>query len=388
MEFQNNRLSGKVDIVVKVEERNGPPHTYNSRLNNGTYFLSYRILSADGESVVYSPVHYFQFDRKPANSTVHNVFFKKYSSTSSHVYIVTNQIVRNDFWNVAQLSLANYQVMVYTMDTRDNADTVYVPVEILEEDVTPPAAPVLKYVRKTPGGFQLAWYPNTEDDLAGYRLYYSYDNVDWRQLTSAKNIPADSVTRTFSVSSLSEIYLRLTALDNAPIQNESQPSDVYGIKMGEADAANYLLIVDGFDRTSATGGAWQQQSHPFGFIYGRAVAAAEAGFSFDMCSNEAVVDSFVNLASYWVVIWFTGDEGEADKTLSPEEQTLIKSFLNGNGRLFISGANISWNLDLDSDCYSTTEADNAFLNNVLKADFDGRLALPIAVSGSAGGIFD
>lgn len=382
LEFQNNRLSGKVDIVVKVEERNGPPHTYNSRLNNGTYFLSYRILSADGESVVYSPVHYFQFDRKPANSTVHNVFFKKYSSTSSHVYIVTNQIVRNDFWDAAQLSPGNYQVMVYTKDTRENADTVYVPVEIVEEDVTPPDAPVLKYVRQTLGGFQLAWYPNIEDDLAGYRLYYSYDNVNWRQLTSAKNIPADSVTMTFSASALSEIYFRLTALDNAPIQNESQPSAVYGIKMRDADAANYLLIVDGFDRTSASGG----ESHAFGFTYGR--STAEAAFPFDMCSNEAVVDSFVNLASYWAVIWFTGDKGEADKTLSAEEQTLIGSFLNDDGRLFISGANIAWNLDLDSDCYSTTEADNAFLNNVLKADFGGRLALPIAVSGSAGGIFD
>jgi hypothetical protein len=55
---------------------NGPPGSSTSVLNNGTYKLGYKILSADHNTVVYSPPNNglrYQFDRKPTGD-VHNTF--------------------------------------------------------------------------------------------------------------------------------------------------------------------------------------------------------------------------------------------------------------------------------------------------------------------------
>jgi hypothetical protein len=374
-EFPGNKLSGKVDIVVKVEEQNGPPGTSQSRLNNGAFILGYRILSANGDTIKYSPPNNgvrFKFTNKPNNRYIHNVFFKKYSSTSSHVYTVTNNIAANSYWDTTRLPTGPYHVMIFTEDTRENTDTLYVPVEVQDQDIVPPSSPILKYIRRSSNGFQIAWYANKEADLAGYRLYYSYDNSKWTLRANESKLPPDSTTATFLTVFSSDIYFKLTAIDNAAVPNESEPSDVYGLKMDKYSVDTPVLIVDGFDRTSETGGAWQNDSQSFGFTYGKSLA--ENGFAFDCCSNEALLDSTFSLNNYFAVFWFLGDEAEKNETFSAVEQNLITTYVNSAGRLFISGANIAWDLDLDSDCYSTTEQDNDFLNQFLKTNFVGKIS--------------
>ena len=372
-EFPGNKLSGRVDIVVKVEERNGPPTTSQSRLNNGTFILGYKILSAEGDTIKYSPPNNgvrFKLTNKPDNSYVHNVFFKKYSSTSSHVYTVTNSVTVNGFWDTTHLPAGQYKVMIFTEDTRENTDTSYVPVEIQEQDIVPPSPPILKYVRRSTDGFKIAWYGNKENDLVGYRLYYSYDNSNWTLRENEYKLSVDSLTATFPIVVPYDIYFKLTAIDNAAVPNESEPSDVYGLKMDKNNAVTPILVVDGFDRTSDIGGAWQNSSHSFGHAYGNALV--ENGFAFDFCSNDALLDSTVFLEDYFAIFWFLGDEAEKNETFSGNEQSLLDSYYNNGGRLFISGANITWDLDLDSDCYSTTEWDNDFLNRVFKSNFGGK----------------
>ncbi len=384
-EFTSAKVTGKVDIIVKVEEQNGPPSSSSSRLNNGTYELGYKILSADGDSVIYSPPNLgvrFRFINKPSNRYVHNVFFKKFSSTSSHVYIVTNAVSANGYWDTSEYPTGNYTIMVFTEDTRQNTDTVYVPVEVQEEDFLPPQPPVMKYVKQVTDGFQIAWYPNPEDDLAGYRLYYSYDNSNWSLRYDESKLPPDSTTVTFNTSISNDIYFKLEAVDNAPIPNVSHASEVYGLKLN--DTGMKILVVDGFDRNDESG-AWQQPSHDFAYNYGHAIS--ENGFYFDCCSNDALLDSTVSLHDYFAVCWFLGDEGEKDETFSPEEQSLVRDFLASDGRLFISGTNVAWNLDLDSDCYSTTEGDNVFLNEVIKANYSRKIPLPEKIVGFPNSLF-
>ena len=384
-EFTTGKVTGKVDIVVKVEEQNGPPSSATSRLNNGTYEIGYKILSANRDSVVFTPPNLgvrFRFMNKPNNQYVHNVFFKKYSSTSSHTYTVTNDIRANSYWDTSQYPPENYTIMVFTKDTRQNTDTVYVSVEVHEEDFLPPEPPILKYVKQVNNGFQIAWYPNNEADLMGYRLHYSYDNSDWKLRYDEYQVPVDSTTATFSTTISNDIYFKLEAVDNAPIPNVSQGSDVYGLKLDEIKPM--VLVVDGFDRNDAAG-AWQQPSHAFAYTYGQAIS--ENGFSFDCCSNDAVIDSIINLNDYFAVVWFLGDEGEKDVTFTQEEQNLVRSFLSDHGRLFISGLNVAWNLDLDSDCYSATSDDNEFLNNVVKADFAKKIPAPGLILGSPNSLF-
>lgn len=381
-EFPSHKVSGLVDIVVKVEEQNGPPTSSSSRLNNGTFKLGYKILSADRDSVIYEPPNSgvrFRFTNKPSNAYVHNVFFKSLSSTSSHVYIVTNQVTRNDYWNTTMLTPGNYTAMIFTEDTRLNTDTVYVAVEVQDQDIAAPIAPTMKYVRRIPGGFQICWYPNPESDLAGYQLYYSSDNLNWRLRFDENQLPKDSTTATFPTVLSNPIYFKLYAVDNAPVPNVSESSDVYGIRMKQGFDQGEVLIVDGFDRNDDAG-AWHLPGHSFAYIYGEAIA--ENQHSFDTCSNDAIVDSTINLMDYYGVIWFVGDEAERDETFSALEQQLIKDYLSKtNGRIFISGGNIAWDLDLDSDCYSTTASDNEFLNTIIKADYAGKTGMDNVITG-------
>ncbi|HFB67430.1 MAG TPA: hypothetical protein ENJ66_00585, partial [Calditrichae bacterium] len=151
-EFPASGIAGKVDIIVKVDEQNGPPSSPISRRNNGTYKIGYRILSADTGTVVYEPPNNglrFQFDTKPSNSYVHNVFRKEFSSTTSHTYQVTNDISRDNYWDTSQLEPGNYVVMIFTEDTRHNADTAYVPVTIKELDRVPPQQPKWRFLSGT-----------------------------------------------------------------------------------------------------------------------------------------------------------------------------------------------------------------------------------------------
>jgi hypothetical protein len=383
-QFPDNRLSGLVDIAVKVDEQNGPPSSNTARRNNGTYTIGYKILSDDSSTVVFEPPNdglRFQFDTKPSNTHVHRVFFDRLSSTQNHVYIVTNDVTRDNFWNTTALPKGRYVVMVFTEDTRQNADTAYVAVETIESDLLPPAQPVLTFVQETEGGMKISWLPNSEEDLLGYRLFFSFDNDVWTLFRDERVLALDAAE--YSVTSLinSDIYFRLTAVDAAPLPNESPHSDVYGLSNGSFDGK--VLIVDGFDRT--LGGSWSEPNHHFAFTHGTAIVAN--GFSFDTAPNEAVTDSLVDLKSYEAVFWILGDESTGDETFSLAEQLIVADYLEGGGSFFVSGSETAWDLDQDNQSGSTLE-DDRFLHTYLKADFIADDSGLRAVIGVAETIFE
>lgn len=383
VQFTDNRLSGLVDIHVKVDEQNGPPSSSISRRNNGTYKIGYKILSADTSSVVFEPPNNgirFQFDTKPSNTFVHRVYSNR-STLTSHIYIVTNNITSDNFWNTAAFPNGHYVVMVFTEDTRMNTDTVYVQVETTEADFTPPAQPVLRFTKETDtGGFTIGWFPNTDADLLGYRIYFSRDNEIWNLWRGEEVLKAGVQDTTLESTLNTDIYFRLTAVDDAPLPNESIPSDTYGLSNG--DFSGKVLIVDGFDRTD---GAWTQPNHAFAFEYGKALIAND--YSIDTVPNESVIDSTVNLSDYQAVVWFLGDEAHADETFSHQEQQLVEDYLQRGGSLFVSGAKIAWDLDVDSPSAATPD-DDAFFHTYLHADYQGQMPQPENMVGKNGSIFD
>lgn len=373
-------LSGKVDIMVKVDEQNGPPTSSLSRRNNGTYEIGYKILNAAGDSVVYEPSINgirFRFDTKPSNTYVNRVFYRPLSSTTSHVYQVTNNTNADFFWNTELLPYGNYVVMTFTRDTRSNTDTMYTSVTTMEPDLIPPDQPTLRSVTETTGGMLIRWYPNTDADLVGYRLYFSFDNVTWTLYRDEGQLTATATELEIPHIINRDVYYRITAVDNAPgIRNESLESDVYGMSNGSFNGK--VLLVDGFDRTS---GGWSAGQHDFAVRLGQSVI--NGGYSFDTVPNESVVDSTVLLSDYEAVFWMLGDESIVKETFGDAEQMIVGDYLENGGRLFVSGAMVAWDLDGSA---TGSAADREFLHQVLQCEYSSSATGNAIANGASGSL--
>ncbi len=368
-QLSTSSLGSKVDIIAHIEEVNG---TSSSAQNNGTYRVGYKILSADKKTVVYNPPDdglRYEYYNLPSNSYVNVNYFQQESSTSKHVYIVTNgtgasdvantRIVSNNFWNVNSFPYGNYTVMVYTQDVRGNADTVYIPVTTTDIDLIPPAPPVLSsLVNDSTSHFDISWIASPDSDLKGYRLYYSIDG-DYFNTRDNEDVLNNAVTNAgYAYNQTAPLYLKLTAVDSATLTNESDPSDTYGIRMMNDGVK--ILIVDGFDRIESSG-SWHKPYHNFIVKYAEAFNK-----SFESCSNDEVINGDINLNDYQLVFWLLGDESTKDETFSDSEQSKVKSYLENGGKLFVSGSEIAWDLEGSG---SASSNDISFLHNYLKAKF-------------------
>ncbi len=370
-ELPANGLFGFVDIIVKVDEQNGDPSTPVSVRNNGTYKIGYRIYSADTSTVVYEPPYNglrFVFNNKPSNSYVDIVYFQPMSSTTSHVYQVTNDIWQDNYWDTSQLPQGDYVVQIFTEDTRFNADTAYVPVTITAVDTVAPVQPQFKFVKGTDTGLHLSWVANPDSDLVGYRLYFSFDNQLWTLFKDESELTSAVTDTVLPMVLNTSVYFRLTAVDNSPITNESQPSDVYGTSNGSGFLGK-VLIVNGFSRSD---GDWPSVYHPFNFTYGQAVLGNQ--ISFDTAPETSIANGTVSLNDYDAVIWYTGDDSCATAVFDSAMQVAVRQYLENGGQLLVSGSSVARALDPDGSA-SATPQDEQFLHDYLHVDFVGRTHL-------------
>ena len=362
-------LGSKVDIIVHIEEVSSVGSSAGS--NNGTYKIGYKILSVDTQQVIYSPPDNglrYTYYNKPSDNYVDINYYQPEANTSKHVYIVTNgsgssnvastQVVSNNFWNVNDFPYGNYVVMVFTEDTRGNTDTVYVPVTTTDIDLIPPAAPILKYIKKDSANyFTIAWIPPTDADLKGYRLYFSIDGINYNLRDNETVLTNLLNSKTYFYNQTTPLYLKLFAVDSAAIKNVSTQSDIYGLRM--LNDNKKILIVDGFDRYGGSG-SWANPYHDFVVSHAKAF-----NLSFETCANEQIINGTINLNDYELVIWILGDESTADETFSSVERTKAALYLESGGKLFISGSEIAY--DLGSS--SATSQETQFLKDHLRAKY-------------------
>lgn len=228
----------------------------------------------------------------------------------------------------------------------------------------PPAAPVLRAVRHDPGTTvaRIEWQP--VDGAEGYLVWLSPDGLVWdrshaRYVTTtehrAGSLPFVEPT----------LFVRVTAVGPT---GEGDPSDVYATWVGDRPAR--VLVVDGNDR-------WQADpvpenplghGHDFAAVHARALAGIEAGIAvgFDVADNDAVIDGLVVLEDYDAVLWALGEESTVHETFDAAEQGLVTAYLEGQGALLVSGAEIGWDLANLGDA-----ADQAFYADVLHAEHVG-----------------
>jgi len=117
-----------------------------------------------------------------------------------------------------------------------------------------------------------------------------------------------------------------------------------------------VLIVNGFDR-AITG-------NTYNFVRQHGTAIYKSGYLFSSATNDAVINGLVSLSDFSIVDYILGEESTADETFSSAEQILVSSFLDKDGKLFVSGSEIAWDLDNKGSA-----SDKNFYHNYFKAQY-------------------
>jgi hypothetical protein len=242
------------------------------------------------------------------------------------------------------------------------------------------------------GGVTVSWTAPQVGDAygdapTGYRLYRSTNGYGFDSGTDVGNVLS---TTLLDVPAETTTYFRIAAYNAG---GESMPSMTVAVRRAASGPSDYL-VVNGFDRVGRSqnprdvlAGVGTQRRpilrfvNSFDYVVQHAEALADAGMTFDSAQNDNVIATDVTLGDYGAVVWISGEESSADDTFNPTEQTLVTSYLNAGGNLFVSGAEIGWDLD-------NLNNGRSFYNNQLKADYAGDDANTYSVAALPGSIFD
>jgi len=237
--------------------------------------------------------------------------------------------------------------------------------------VLPPETPTAVRVQNDgAGGLKVTWRPPTVSSapVTAYRVYssekgYGFDDgrdVDGESLTLPDLAPGDAR------------YVKVASLNDG---GESLPSEVVGARVAANGHAS-VLVVAGFDRLDAAmmpvedlsdyGMAPAQrmrldQMNDGSYAARHGAAIAGAGFSFDGATDEAIEQGDLSLEGFAAVDWFGGEVSLGDQPFSETERAAIGQYVAGGGRIFVSGSELAWTLDLHGEA-----TEQSFYRDVLK----------------------
>ena len=278
---------------------------------------------------------------------------------------------------------------VYQGIVKYQAQRLGMPVHLLPE---PPERLAIR--NSAPGEVTLTWAPPpccdavVGDAATAYKVYHSTNGRGFDNGVET----TDTNLTVSGLQSGSLHFFRVTALNDG---GESFPTPVVAVRTPVSGQLVEFLIVDGFDRLDQTAMIPQWENATLGIVermflermhsydyaveHGQALSACNRAF--DGAVNEAVEAGDVALASYRAVDWFTGEDSVADASLSDVERALLADYLDGGGRLLISGAEIGYDL-------VQYGRDPAFFQDYLRATYRGDDAGTYQFSGVSGGIFE
>ncbi len=189
---------------------------------------------------------------------------------------------------------------------------------------------------------------------------------------------AESNTNEILVTGLTEnkvYYFKVKAANTSG----SSPAEKHLYAGAPTAEPSKLLIVNGFDRGT---------NDRYDYIKKYAKSVSDRGYAFSYVLNESVYHGRIALSDFETVIWILGDESTADETFNKTEQDSVAKFLRGGGKLFVSGAEIGWDLD-----YKGSSTDKSFYHTYLKAQYaadapDGKNATFYSCTAIPGQLFD
>ncbi|MCJ7735875.1 MAG: fibronectin type III domain-containing protein, partial [Anaerolineae bacterium] len=290
----------------------------------------------------------------------------------------TDALKEPNFERVAARAVV--QGLVKYFEQRDGVDLTLFP--------EPPTQ--LAVQNRGDGQVRISWQAPAADSsglagesATGYRVYTSPNGVGW----------ADAVTATgateYTLSGLDDgelVFVRVTSINAG---GESFPTETLAARAGEYTG---VLIVNGFDQISRyylVPDVYERlgevnmrmlldQMNSYDYIVQHGTAIA---LPFDSASNEAVTNGPISLSDYDVTDWILGEEWESYQTLSLAERSALRSYLEGGGALFISGAELGWTL-------VQKNIDPTFYTDYIRASYVADDAETYQASPTAGGIFD
>jgi hypothetical protein len=229
------------------------------------------------------------------------------------------------------------------------------------------------------------------DGATSYKIYYGPNGYSWSGSVDLGNV----TSHTFAPGTLpvGVSYFRIVGVNAG---GESAQRDVVAAKT-QAGRRAPILIVNGFDRIERTGDATvayagndgvtprprlrYQNTRDYVAQFTEAIKSHNLALGYETAQNEQVASGTVNLANYHTVLWISGEESTADQTFTSTERSLLATFVNNGGKLFVSGAELGFHLD-------GSGADPAFYNNLLRVDYVSDDANSYSTAGVAGSIFN
>jgi hypothetical protein len=60
--------------------------------------------------------------------------------------------------------------------------------------------------------------------------------------------------------------------------------------------------------------------------------------------HRALSEGGFDLTAWDAVLWIAGDQSTDDRTFTPKEQALLRTYLDNGGHLVVSGSEVAWDL--------------------------------------------
>ncbi len=195
---------------------------------------------------------------------------------------------------------------------------------------------------------------------AGFRVYRSTDLANWTLVANETTLGVQAQSATVTgLADGTTYYFRVHGVTSGV---ESAASCVFPLRI--KTGARKAVIVNGYDRWTRNTGSG---GLPHGLLPRTAQALLAADYAFDTVDNLRIVDQTTALSTYGSAWWVLGDESTADETFGYQEQLRIQDYLASGGNLFVSGAEIVWDLVNKKN----TINDEPFALNYLKCGFAG-----------------
>jgi N-acetylmuramoyl-L-alanine amidase/Fibronectin type III domain/Sporulation and spore germination len=273
------------------------------------------------------------------------------------------------------------------------SETQSIPLAILPE---PPRNLVVR--NSGPGQATVSWRPPLTDSAGflgdaatGYRVYTSADGLGW-------NDGVATAGTVFTLTGLAPgqlVFVRVTATNTG---GESFPTPIAAARIAEIGPAP-VLIVNGYERIDRwmdisrcdapaancpNVRIWPAQMNDQSYVVQHGLAIT---LPFDSAVRGAVEGADVELDAYDIVDWIAGlnqvpapvPQGTDEMALTQAERDALAAYLNGGHALFLSGAEVAFDL-------ATNAHDPSFLTGTLRAQYVADDANTFSVSPSASGI--